>query len=111
MPIALLKAYAAMLPRLEAEEQLGRIHAGALAFGGGEKRDRERALAQLERQAKGPAARKNPKKANPADLAAMGIAIRTAPSTSAAIGQQETPSSSGCEAQPKAEPIGQTKNG
>lgn len=76
MPIALLKAYAAMLPRLEAEEQLGRIHAGALAFGGGEKRDRERAIAALERQARGPQAKRKPQKANPADLAVMGIAVR-----------------------------------
>jgi len=78
MPIALLKSYAAMLPRLQAEEQLARIRAGALASGVGEKRDRDRALAALERQAKGPAARSKPKKASPADLAAMGIAVRMA---------------------------------
>lgn len=77
MPIALLKAYAAMLPRLDAEEQLSRVHAGALAFGGGEKRERESAIGALERQAKGPRGKAKPVKANPADLAAMGIAVKS----------------------------------
>lgn len=77
MPIALIKGYAAMLPRLQAEEQLARIGATALGMGGGEKRDRDRAIAALEKQARGPVA-KRPKKARPADLAAMGIALRVA---------------------------------
>lgn len=92
VPVALLKAYAAMLPRLEAEEQLRRIEAGALAFGGGEKRDRERAIAKLERQAKGPKARQRPKQASASDLAMMGIAVRIEghpPSSSEAVGQQD----------------------
>ncbi|MFN3990056.1 MAG: hypothetical protein ACK4IS_07340 [Erythrobacter sp.] len=76
MPIALLKAYAAMLPRLEAEEQLARVEAGVLAFGGGDKAERREAIRELQRRARGPGRRAKPAKASLADLAGMGIAVR-----------------------------------
>ena len=57
MPITLVKAYAVMLPRLEAEEQLARISAGALAFGSGDKAHRREAIRDLERRARGPGKR------------------------------------------------------
>jgi hypothetical protein len=89
MPIALLKAYAAMLPRLEAEEQLARVHAGGLAFGGGEAREREKAIGALQQQARGPRAKVKPARADPADLAAMGIAMKSPDAELPTIGSLE----------------------
>lgn len=79
MPVTLVKAYAVMLPRLEAEEQLARISAGALAFGVGDKAERREAIRDLERRARGPGKRAKPAKASAADLAGMGIAVRIEP--------------------------------
>lgn len=78
MPVTLVKAYAVMLPRLEAGEQLARVEAGVLAFGGSEKQKHERrqAIRDLERRARGPKRRSKPKKANASDLAGMGIGVR-----------------------------------
>lgn len=65
-----------MLPRLEAEEALAGINVAALAAGAGEPLDRERLFAELQRKASGADVPK-PARADPQDLAAMGIAIRT----------------------------------
>jgi hypothetical protein len=89
MPIALLKAYVAMLPRLVAEEQLARVDAGVLAFGLVEPSDRQRAIVALEQQTKGPQAKARPAKAEPADLAAMGIAVKSTGGTLPTIGSLE----------------------
>lgn len=62
-----------MLPRIQAEEQLARIHAGAIAGGQMRKRDMMDAVARLERRAHGGRRRAAP--ASPLMLAAMGIAV------------------------------------
>jgi hypothetical protein len=94
-----------MLPRLEAEEALSAINVAALAAGGGEPLERERIFAALHEKASGEG-RPAPQKADPADLAGMGIAVRSdggdlptitdrdawlgnSASSSAAVGEQE----------------------
>jgi len=62
-----------MLPRLEAERQLGDIQATAAAFGSLKKGDQKRYLARLQRLMEG--ARKAAVKATPEVLAAMGVAV------------------------------------
>lgn len=61
-----------MVPRLQAEEQLAAIQAAALGGGHLSKADVRRAIARLERRAAGTRKRAP---ANPAVLAAMGIAV------------------------------------
>lgn len=89
-----------MLPRLEAREALAAINQAALGAGAGEPLDRERIFAELERKATGtpPPA---PVKADPADLAGMGIAVQAADGEAATIadlkGWLDHPSSSAAE--------------
>jgi hypothetical protein len=64
-----------MIPRLEAEEMLTAINVAALAAGAGERHERARIFAALERKATG-ADRAPAAKAQPSDLAGMGIAVR-----------------------------------
>lgn len=66
-----------MMPRIEATEALAAINSAALAAGAGEATERERIFAELQRKATG-APRPVPAKAEPADLAAMGIGIANA---------------------------------
>lgn len=61
-----------MLPRLQAEEQLAAIHAAALGGGHLSRHETGSAIARLERRARGDG-RRAP--ADPAMLAAMGIAV------------------------------------
>jgi len=61
-----------MLPRIEAQETLAAINVAALAAGAGEPLDRRRIFVELERKAAG-AEREPAQKAQPADLAGMGI--------------------------------------
>jgi hypothetical protein len=66
-----------MMPRIEASETLSAINVAALAAGAGEPHDRARIFDGLERKAAGgerPAAAK----AEPADLAGMGIGMKAA---------------------------------
>jgi len=65
-----------MLPRLEAEEELSRIGAMSMAFGGTRPAERRRHLARLKRLAGGHMA---PAKATPAVLAMMGIGVTVVP--------------------------------
>lgn len=66
-----------MLPRLEAEEKLAAVHLAALSHNVGYENDldRQRILAGLEQRASGEGARA-PQKADPQDLAGMGIGVR-----------------------------------
>lgn len=73
VPGALVRAYVAMLPRLEAQEQLAAISAAALGSGHVKTNDARRAIAKLERQAQG--GRRKAVKATPQVLAGMGIAV------------------------------------
>lgn len=74
MPIALLEAHVAMLPRLQAEEQLRMIGAVGMGFGGGD--DAKRIIRRLEAMADGDADAK-PKFISPAQAAAaLGIPIK-----------------------------------
>lgn len=78
VPVAMVRAYLTMLPRLQAEEAVAAAEAAALGAGLLKPADRRRILARLERQAAGgassPAA-----PADPAILAAIGIAVVAAP--------------------------------
>jgi len=74
MPIALVRAFVAMLPRLQAEEQLAAIEAATIGNCVGEPQDRQRRVRELEREALG-GRRRRPAKASNADLAAMGIGM------------------------------------
>lgn len=66
-----------MLPRLEAEEQLAAARTTSLGSGTYPKEEAAKLLAVLdERASGGPSAKpKRPRKASPADLAAMGIGV------------------------------------
>lgn len=66
-----------MLPRLRAQETLAGINRAAVAAGAGDPMDRERFFAEQERKAAG-VPPPQPVKADPDDLAAMGIGIRSA---------------------------------
>lgn len=66
-----------MMPRIEATEALAAINSAALAAGAGEATERERIFAELQRKATG-APKPVPAKAEPADLAAMGIGVANA---------------------------------
>lgn len=72
-PIALVRAFIRMLPRLDAEEQIAASSVHALGSGAMEKKDRERMLAALRKAAGGKRARA--KKASVAELAVMGIGV------------------------------------
>jgi hypothetical protein len=67
-----------MLPRLEAEEKLAAVNLAALSNGIGFENDldRQRVLASLEQRAGGQG-RQAAQKADPADLAAMGIGMKS----------------------------------
>ena len=67
-----------MLPRLQAEEQLAGVRIGALAGGFYPPNDRRAVLDGLERRAAGEG-HQRPKKAMPADLAAMGVGVVSVP--------------------------------
>ena len=82
--MALVRAYVSMLPRLQAAEQLDRVRAGALAFGGYEKHDARALLDELHSRAAGhfageAEAGRKPRKAGPEALAAMGIGMIVMP--------------------------------
>ncbi len=65
-----------MIPRLEAAETLAAVNRAALGAGAGEPTDRARIFAELERKASGASA-PAPAKADPQDLAGMGIGVRS----------------------------------
>lgn len=66
-----------MMPRIEAQETLATYNLSALSHNVGfaSDLDRQRAIEELERKATG-ASPPAPVKAEPADLAAMGIALK-----------------------------------
>lgn len=72
-----------MLPRLEAERELGSINVMTIAMGGASGQDRDRYVARLERLARGG---KRPPRATPETLAAMGIAVVEVPAEEPADG-------------------------
>ena len=72
-PIALLRSYAEVLPRLQAEETLDRAASVALGSGTMKKGQAASMRQRLERQIRGPQWR--PKPARPDQLAAMGIRV------------------------------------
>ncbi len=61
-----------MLPRLEAERQMGNIQAMAAAFGAMKKTDQQRYLGRLRRMMEGASPRA---KATPELLAAIGVEV------------------------------------
>lgn len=63
-----------MLPRLEAQEMLDAVTVAALGGGNSDRKDREKALDALRLRARG-GVREKAAKAQPQDLAAMGIAV------------------------------------
>lgn len=75
MPVALVRAFTAMLPRLRAEEQLAAIEAGQLAFGAGDEKERRAQLRALERTANG-GVRVQVKPMMSNDLSAAGLGAR-----------------------------------
>lgn len=84
-----------MMPRIEAGETLSAVNRAALTnnIGFEDERDRRRAIDALERRAGMEQAPAPARAASVEDLAAMGIALvmeePAAPSSSAAIGEQE----------------------
>lgn len=74
-----MRAFATMLPRLDAEERLAGIEAGSVAFGTRDKHDARRTLRALQDAARGGRHGRERVKANPAQLAAMGIAVVEVP--------------------------------
>jgi hypothetical protein len=76
----MIRAYVAMLPRIEAQERLAQINAIALASGNLEPADRRRTLDDLVRKAEGGTRRA--RKAAPGDLKGMGIGVRIVPAKS-----------------------------
>ncbi len=69
-----------MLPRLQAEEQLAAIEATGLGTGSYEARDSRRVIRRLRDKATGQSARPlRGAPANPAQLAAIGIGMVSAP--------------------------------
>jgi hypothetical protein len=71
-----------MMRRIEAEERLAAIDDGAIAAGNVRRPEAMRATGELRRAAHG-GARPKPAKAPPGALAAMGIAVVSAPSSPA----------------------------
>lgn len=71
-----MRAYAAMLPRIDAEERLANIDAQALAFGALQEEDADRILTHLQCARDGivPEPQK-PAIATPEAMAAMGIGV------------------------------------
>lgn len=84
--MALVSAYVAMMPRLQAQEQLARVRAGGLAFGGYAQADAAAMLGELKRQAAGgaDAATGRARKVGPAEMAAAGIGVTVVPRKDAA---------------------------
>lgn len=72
---ALLRAYATMMPRLQAEEELRAISALAVGTGAARAEDRRAHMRALTRTAEGSARRR----ATMADLDALPIAIQEVP--------------------------------
>lgn len=54
MPVALLRSYVTMLPRLRAERALGAVSETMIGTGSMRKQDAERALREWRREAEGP---------------------------------------------------------
>lgn len=78
--MALVTAYAAMMPRLRAQEQLARVRAGGLAFGGYEKNDARLMLDELGRQARGEDREAGrPRRVGPVEMASAGIGMKVLP--------------------------------
>lgn len=79
-----MNAYAAMMPRLGAEERLGAVRGAALAAGQYEKHAAGEILAELERQAAGdPEPDDKPGGAAPGTLAGMGVGAVIEPTSAA----------------------------
>lgn len=76
MPLGVLRAYVAMLPRLEAEEQLGLVGAFAVASGSAKRSEADNYLRDLRRAAKG---EEKPKARTVEDLRSMGIPVTFTP--------------------------------
>lgn len=76
-PGALVRAFMAMLPRLDAEEALGRASVQALGSGSMKKRDAMKLERQLRRAANGGASVRAARPST-AQLAMMGIGVRKA---------------------------------
>ncbi len=74
-----MRAYAAMLPRLEAEERLTAIDDVAIGGGRLEPRQMRRAIQQLERARRGGRHARAPR-ATPMALGGMGIGLVSPPS-------------------------------
>ena len=65
-----------MLPRIEAGETLGAMHAQALVMASGDEPVKQEAVQKLQARARGEAPeRDRPRKASPDQLAAMGIGV------------------------------------
>ncbi|MEO0589118.1 MAG: hypothetical protein AAFZ11_01010 [Pseudomonadota bacterium] len=86
-----------MMPAIEAQERLARIADLQLGSGLMDRDDARSRLLELQERAAGPQGRRA-KAADASAVAAMGIGVRG------------PASSSGCEAQPEAEPVGETRN-
>ena len=75
MPYALVKAFIAMLPRLQAEEQLAAIESAQLGGGLVEQKDMQRRVHALEREALGGRRPRQTAAPDPGALADMGIGM------------------------------------
>lgn len=75
-----------MLPRLDAEERLAGIEAGGVAFGTRDKHDARRTLRALQDAVRGGRHGRERVNANPAQLAAIGIAVVDHPAVETADG-------------------------
>lgn len=73
MPLRWLGAYAEMLPRLRAREELASVNVIATGVGAGRTEDRQQLLRDLRQQA---GLRLPPSKPKPEDLSAIGIGVR-----------------------------------
>lgn len=75
-----MRAYLKMLPRLQAEEQIAAVRTAALGSGAYPAEDQERLLRELDERAAGSDKPRRARKAQPGDLARMGIGVLSAPS-------------------------------
>lgn len=71
----LFHAYAAMLPRLQAEESLRRVTEYAIGSGAADKHERQRVMRAWERHAEGPRPTMTPEQLTQ-QAQAMGIPVR-----------------------------------
>ena len=85
MPVALILAYLAMLPRLEAEERLGALDVAVSGNSASFEPDAvPKQIRALEQRASGGKRKQRAVKASPADLAAMGVGFSQLPDTATA---------------------------